>query len=150
MQYLNTIFSNLSSNSCSKSLKNDKNAGKMYQRAKITVWTVVFQQSWAHFLTNWAEFLYAVSFLSHLQILFYQLSSNSKFKGLKPTIIIFFQARQEGPKRGGRGANLVSSSTPQKCTMSTTGFKNIMVKYSLCLGLLWIPRSHITCLYWPH
>ena len=65
------MLSNLSSNSCSKSLQNDKNVGEMYRRAKITVQIVVFRLPRAHFLTNWAEFLYAVSFLSYLQILFY-------------------------------------------------------------------------------
>ena len=120
----------------------------MYRQAKITVWTVVFWLSWAHFLTNWAEFLYAVSFLSHLQILFYQLSSNSKFKGLKTYNNYIYQAWQEGPKKRG-GLTRLAPPPPQKCTMSTIAFKNIMVKYSLCLGLLWIPRSHITCLYWP-
>ena len=63
----------------------------------------------------------------------------SFFKGLKTYNNYIFQARQEGPK-----------NPPKKCTMRTIGFKNIMIKYSLCPGLLlWIPRSHITCLYWP-
>ena len=86
---------------------------------------------------------YRYYFINYLQIL--------NLKGSKRTIIIFIRPGKRVQKRKGGGANPVSSSIPpKKCTMSTIGFKNIMVKYSLCLGLLWIPRSHITCLYRPH